>query len=82
MFGLLNKSKYQNEHRYILCNFIDQNSDMFGIGEDIYMTNHEKSLEQLFLMAYNGALKNDMIDFLFEEYYSSIQAIESKIEIL
>ena len=81
MFGTLNKNNLKNENRYILCNFIDQNSDILNFQEDIYQYNNNKSLEQLFLMAYNGARKNNLIDLLYEEYVTCFQAISSKKEI-
>ncbi|GAH52865.1 unnamed protein product, partial [marine sediment metagenome] len=36
MYGLLNELELRNENRYILCNFIDQNSELFDLKRDIY----------------------------------------------
>jgi hypothetical protein len=82
MYGTLNKINLRNENRYILCNFIDQNSDLMNIEEDIYMTNNNKTLNQLFLLAYNKAKDSDLLNALYEEYTCSIEAISQKIEFL
>lgn len=68
------------ENRYILCNFIDQYADILEIEEDIYLTNDEKTLNQLFLMAFNRAKQKDLLPHLFEEYSNCIGAISSKKE--
>ena len=80
MYGTLNKINLRNENRYILCNFIDQNSDLMNINEDIYITNNNKTLNQLFLLAYNKAKDSDLLELLFEEYRDSINAISQKLE--
>jgi len=80
MYGELNKMHLKNENRYILCNFIDQNSDIMEISEDIYVKNNEKSLNQLFLFAFNKAKKFKLLNALYEEYITSIKAISEKKE--
>ena len=80
MYAALNRINFHNENRYILCNFIDQNSDLMNIKEDIYVTNNAKTLNQLFLMAYNKAKQSDLLGMLFEEYRDSINAISQKLE--
>ena len=80
MFGALNKYDLRNENRYILCNFIDQISDLLNFRGDIYSYNNTKSIEHLFLMAYNGAKKNGLLDMLYDEYHTCFQAITSKKE--
>jgi len=80
MYGALNKINLYNENRYILCNFIDQYGDLLNIQEDIYMTNREKNLSQLFLLAFNNAKKHDLLTALYEEYSSCLHAITSKKE--
>ena len=80
MYGVLNKINLRNENRYILCNFIDQNSDLLEIEEDIYFTNNQKTLHQLFLLAFNKAKKFDLLDALYNEYYTSVSAIGNKKE--
>ena len=77
MFGALNKFNLRSENRYILCNFIDQNSDLLKI-EDIYTKNNEKTLNQLFLLAYNKAKEYNLLTSLYEEYITSINAIIDK----
>jgi len=77
MFGALNKFNLRSENRYILCNFIDQNSDLLKI-EDIYTKNNEKTLNQLFLLAYNKAKECNLLTTLYEEYITSINAIIDK----
>ena len=51
-----------------------------NIKEDIYVTNNAKTLNQLFLMAYNKAKQSDLLGMLFEEYRDSINAISQKLE--
>ena len=80
MYGALNRVNLRNENRYILCNFIDQNSDLMNIEEDIYMTNNNKTLHQLFLLAYNKAKESDILGLLYEEYKDSLNAISQKLE--
>lgn len=80
MFGALNKMNFFNENRYILCNFIDQNSDRLNISEDIYITNNQKNLNQLFLLAFNKAKETQLIDALYNEYLTSLKAISEKQE--
>lgn len=80
MYGLLNDLNLINENRYILCNFIDQNSDLFEFRKDIYKYNHEYSLNQLFLFAYNKARAHQLLKNLYDEYINSINAIQNKID--
>ena len=80
MYGELNKVKMTNENRYILCNFIDQNSDLMNMQEDIYITNNQKSLDQLFLLAFNKAKQYNLLGALYDEYSNSINAISMKKE--
>ncbi len=80
MYGVLNKINLRNENRYILCNFIDQYSDLLEIEEDIYFTNQEKTLHQLFLLAFNKAKQNGLLDALYNEYYTCVSAISNKKE--
>ncbi len=82
MYGTLNKLNLYNENRYILCNFIDQNSDILNISEDIYITNNNKTLNQLFLLAYNKAKESKLLNALYEEYFTSINAISRKKEFI
>jgi len=79
MYGALNSVNMRNENRYILCNFLDQNSDRIGLGDDIYKTNNKKSLNQLFLLAVNKAKENKLLEELCREYITSINAINKKI---
>ncbi len=78
MYGALNRVNMRNENRYILCNFLDQNSDIIGLGDDIYKTNNQKSLNQLFLLAVNKAKEFKLLEELCNEYISSINAINKK----
>ena len=78
---MLNKLNLRNENRYILCNFIDQNSDKFDLEKDIYEHNNDYSLNQLFLYAFNKARQNDIVNHLYEEYINSINAICEKQDI-
>ncbi len=78
MFGALNKINMRNENRYILCNFIDQNSDKIGLNDDIYEISNTISLNQLFLLAYNKAKEFKLIEQLYNEYLNSINAINQK----
>lgn len=80
MYWALNDLNLKNENRYILCNFLDQNSDIFELTEDIYRTNNKKTLNQLFLMTYRKAKKKHLITVLYDEYVSSINAISQKKE--
>ena len=80
MFGVLNELNLRNENRYILCNFIDQNSDKFHI-EDIYTSNNEKTLNQLFILAYNKAKECRLLNALYDEYITSITAIANKKDV-
>jgi hypothetical protein len=79
MFGALNKLNLRNENRYILCNFIDQNSDQLRI-EDIYSINNNKTLNQLFILAFNKAKECKILNELYDEYIASINAIMEKKE--
>ena len=78
MFGALNKVNLRRENRYILCNFLDQYSDHLGINDDIYETNNNKSLNQLFLLAFNKAKESKLLKALYDEYLDSINAINEK----
>jgi len=78
MFGALNKINLRNENRYILCNFLDQNSDKIGLSDDIYKINNNMPLNQLFLLAFNKAKEFELINALYSEYINSIDAINEK----
>ncbi len=78
MFGALNEVNMRKENRYILCNFLDQHSDQIGFDENIYEINNQKTLNQLFLLAFNKAKEFKLIDALYGEYINSINAINSK----
>jgi len=80
MYGLLNELELRNENRYILCNFIDQNSELFDLKRDIYKNNHDVSLKQLFLFAYHKARRNNLLNNLYGEYFNCIAAISNKID--
>ncbi|MBY8979355.1 MAG: hypothetical protein KGD72_03090 [Candidatus Lokiarchaeota archaeon] len=80
LYGLLNELDYSNENRFILCNFIDQNSELFSLSRDIYEINNDVSLKQLFLFAYSKARINNLIPNLYSEYINSINAISQKID--
>ena len=82
MFGMLNQLQLRNENRYILCNFIDKYGDLMDMSGDIYVENNQRTLNRLFLMAYNGARNNSLLDLLFEEYKTSLEAITMKKEYL
>lgn len=77
MYGVLNELNLRMENRYILCNFIDQNSDKLSI-EDIYTSNNEKTLNQLFILAFNKAKEFNLLNALYAEYITSINAIANK----
>ena len=81
MYGLLNDLNLKKENRYILCNFIDQNSVLFNVEADIYQNNHRYTLNQLFLFAIKKAKECNLIRALYEEYLNSIVAINQKKEI-
>ena len=78
MFGALNEVNMRKENRYILCNFLDQHSDQIGLDENIYEINNQKTLNQLFLLAFNKAKEFKLVDALYGEYINSINAINSK----
>ncbi|TFG05598.1 MAG: hypothetical protein EU539_09165 [Promethearchaeota archaeon] len=80
MYGALNQLNLRSENRYILCNFLDKYSDILQEDDDIYIKNNEKSLNQLFIMAYNKARDADLLKALYEEYVTSINAISEKKE--
>ncbi|GAH43790.1 unnamed protein product [marine sediment metagenome] len=80
MYGLLNELELRNENRYILCNFIDQNSELFDLKRDIYKRNHDVSLNQLFLFAYHKARTNNLLNNLYGEYFNCIDAISKKVD--
>ncbi|MFX0081652.1 MAG: hypothetical protein ACFE94_07860 [Candidatus Hodarchaeota archaeon] len=77
MYGALNKVNMRKENRYILCNFLDQHSDILKI-EDIYDSNNELSLNQLLLFALIKAREFNLMSVLYDEYLNSINAINSK----
>ena len=78
MFGTLNEINMKNENRYILCNFLDQYSDYFGLKEDIYELSNRVTLNQLFLYAITKAKEKKLISTLYNEYINSINAISKK----
>ena len=78
MFGALNKINMKNENRYILCNFLDQYSDIIGLKEDIYKLSNQVTLNQLFLFAITKAREKKLISTLYNEYINSINAISKK----
>jgi hypothetical protein len=78
MFGALNKINMKNENRYILCNFLDQYSDIIGLKEDIYKLSNHVTLNQLFLFAITKAREKKLITTLYNEYINSINAISKK----
>ena len=80
MYGLMNELELSNENRYILCNFIDQNSNKFKLEKDIYDINNNVSLKQLFLFAFSKARTFDLIPTLFSEYVNSMTALSQKID--
>ncbi len=81
MYGALNKVNMRKENRYILCNFLDQHSDQIDLDENVYESNNQKTLNQLFLLAFNKAKEYKLIEALYKEYLNSIDAINSKITI-
>ena len=80
MYGALNRVNMRKENRYILCNFLDQHSDILEI-EDIYDSNGEISLNQLLLFALIKAKEYNLLSALFDEYLNSISAINSKKDV-
>lgn len=78
MFGVLNEVNMRKENRYILCNFLDQHSDQMGLDENIYEFNNQRTLNQLFILAFNKAKEFNLVDALYDEYINSINAINSK----
>jgi len=80
IYGLMNELELSNENRYILCNFIDQNSERFNLKKDIYEINSDITLKQLFLFAYSKARTNNLIPNLYYEYVNSVNAISQKID--
>ncbi len=80
MYGALNKLNLRNENRYILCNFLDKYSDLLQEHENIYIKNNEKTLTQLFLLAFNKAREYNLLKALYDEYLNSIKAISEKKE--
>jgi hypothetical protein len=80
MYGALNKMNLRNENRYILCNFLDKYSDLLEERENIYIKNNDKTLNQLFLLAFNKAREFNLLKALFDEYLHSIKAISEKKE--
>ncbi len=77
---MLNELDFNIENRFILCNFIDQNSELFSLGRDIYEISDNVTLKQLFLFAYSKARINNLIPDLYSEYINSINAISQKID--
>lgn len=80
IYGLLNELELTNENRYLLCNFIDQNSKKFNLKRDIYDINNSVSLNQLFLFAYSQARTNNLIPNLYFEYVNTVNALSQKID--
>ena len=80
MYGLMNELELSNENRYVLCNFIDQNSRKFELEKDIYDISNTVSLNQLFLFAYSKARTNNLIPTLFSEYVNTVTALSQKID--
>ena len=80
IYGLMNELELSNENRYLLCNFIDQNSERFDLNKDIYDINNDVSLNQLFLFAYNKARTSNLIPKLYSEYVNTVNAISQKID--
>ncbi len=80
IYGLMNELELSNENRYILCNFIDQNSEKFNLRKDIYDLNNEVSLRQLFLFAYSKARTNNLIPKLYSEYVNTVNSLSQKID--
>jgi hypothetical protein len=81
MYGFLNELNLKTENRYILCNFIDQNSKKFETEGDIYEKNNNYSINHLFIFAINMAKKYDLLQALYEGYTESILAITQKRDI-
>lgn len=81
IYGALNKLNLHTENRYILCNFLDQYSDVMGSNRNIYLENNSKSLNQLFLMAYRKAKESKLLNELYREYVDSFKAICKKKDI-
>ena len=79
MYGALNKVNMRRENRYILCKFLDQHSEQIDLDDNVYETNNQKSLNQLFLLALNKAKEFKLVKALYDEYLNSIDAINSKI---
>lgn len=77
MYGALNKVNLRKENRYILCNFLDQHSDLLKI-KDIYDSNNDISLNQLLLFTLIKAKEFNLMNALYSEYLNSIDAIKSK----
>jgi hypothetical protein len=80
VYGLMNELEFSNENRFLLCNFIDQNSEKFNLKRDIYDLNNDVSLNQLFLFAYNQARTNNLIPDLYSEYVNTVNALAHKID--
>ena len=81
IYGLMNELELSNENRYLLCNFIDQNSERFDLHKDIYDISNNVSLNQLFLFAYNKARTNNLIPKLYSEYVNTVNSLSKKIDI-
>ena len=80
MYGALNKVNMRRKNRSILCNFLEQNSDFLEI-EGISYKDNEVSLDQLLLFTLNKAKRYNLICSLYDEYLSSISAINNKLTI-
>lgn len=80
IYKLLNDLELRNENRYILCNFIDQYSDILEYEGDIYMDNAAQSLDQIQNLALNRAKQHDIVHYLYDEYKTCVQAISQKRE--
>ncbi len=81
MYDALNQMNLKSENRYIICNFIDQNSDIMNIKGDIYTDNNDKNLNQLILYAIIKAKENNLLHALYDEYFMSFKAITEKIDL-
>ncbi|MHA2198218.1 MAG: hypothetical protein ACXABO_21745 [Promethearchaeota archaeon] len=68
----------RRENRYILCNFLDQYGDQMNLEGNAYVDNNHMSLNQLFLFTFNKAKEHDLIEVLYDEYLTSIDAINKK----
>ncbi|MFX0033972.1 MAG: hypothetical protein ACFE8V_13010 [Promethearchaeota archaeon] len=77
MYDALNKVNMRSTNRFILCNFLEQNSKLLEI-EDLCYKNDEVSLDQLLIFTLNKAKRHNLIIALYDEYLNSIDAINNK----